>query len=972
MIRILKIAALLTTIIASAVLGATVGSIRGTVTDAKSGDPLIAVNIILDGTSMGGITDETGYYTIINIPLGVYKIRYSMIGYGEVVVDNVRVIMDQSTNIDVRMNVEAYQGETVTVTAERPMVEKDITGKKVVMESEQIINMPVRDLSEVYTLQSGVIQVKTAELGIPGFEDRGIEQIHVRGGRANETGFMIDGLYIENPIYGGRGVGRHLNQYAVRDVNFQTGFFNAEYGDAMSGMINTITRTGSDRYEGSFRWERSNFGDFSQKQDQLRDYDKMAGGIGGPLFNKRLRWYTSFHNTKQAYSVLKFDDIVYQANDLNNDINRANNVHVLDTVAGWRGFGFNNHHDWFTKAGLELSPKIRLSASYWSVGNEYKVFDPAYLFYDLGKNEVQQSAERYSIEWRHQLGSKTYYTINYADFTQKMTMGVRNYDTDNDGYPDWLEMKQNSNFRDPDDIPAFQNNVYDNNGNLIYVPGDPLTFAVINNDTLWRYGDELTEWLTAEQYPSYGFLPLDEELYNAYLANPDSLYYISYMYEFLYSGADRYFHETYSRSKEARFDITSQFSRHHQIQTGISYREHIIRFNEVQLPWLATPYTENYKRFPKEMSGYLQDKVEYPWMVINAGIRFDASNSNDKMWQDPRKPDSILVDTEWSYLLSPRLGFSHVITDQATFTFGYGIYYQNPTYRNVYLNVDKRDDMDSFFNTPRPLVGNPAVTAQKVVSYEFGFNQQLSRYWVLGLVGWSKDYTNMNSTEEVRVGSVKYTVFVNYDYGSSRGIDLILEKRGGGHYSGMLQYTYSSAKGNRPDPWAGYRATDNPLTMPKKEVLQEFDRTHDMSLTLNYHLKKREGLSLGGFYPLQNTRLSMSYVLLSGAPYTPIMPDNTAGAANSERMPMYYNTNLALRKYIVLPGDIRLTIGSTITNVFNRRNPLYVYPTTGSADDPGRRALDNIRNGYTSSTFYDRPWYYDDYRNIDLFFEIDF
>jgi len=121
------------------------------------------------------------------------------------------------------------------------------------------------------------------------------------------------------------------------------------------------------------------------------------------------------------------------------------------------------------------------------------------------------------------------------------------------------------------------------------------------------------------------------------------------------------------------------------------------------------------------------------------------------------------------------LGFSHVITDKATFTFGYGIYYQNPTYRDIYNNVDERDDLDLFFTSAVPLMGNPNVSAQKVTSYEFGLNTEVAQNYVLGLVGWSKDYSNMNSTEQVRSGSVTYTTFVNYDYGSARGVDMIFE-----------------------------------------------------------------------------------------------------------------------------------------------------------------------------------------------------
>lgn len=793
-----------------------IGTIRGSVTDAATGDALTGVNIMIEGTRTGTFTDNAGYYSIINLPIGEYSVSFTMIGYKKVIQHNVRVMRDQSTIINVFMEVEAVLGEIVEVVAERPSVEKDVIGRKITMEAEQVVNLPVRDMTEIYTLQSGIIEIKTADLGIPGFEERGIEQIHVRGGRANETGFMIDGLYIENPIYGGKGKGTRLNQFAVSQVDFQTGFFNAEYGDAMSGMINTVTRTGPEKLTGVVRLERSNFGVLSSEQDQLRNYSKIAGGFGGPLFTKNIRWWTSFDQSRQAYAVYEFDDLAFDMSDPLSDYNTKNFINPLDTIPGWRSFGFDNTFDIFNKLSFIISPKIRLNLSHWYVTSNYKAFDPAYIFYDLGKNEVEKTSQRYTLEWRHQLNDRTFYTFNYSDFTQEMTMGVRNYDSDGDGYPDWVEQRYFADFYDSTKVPR--------------IDGIPLEYVISGTDTIWKLGDELAEWLTPEQYNQpYTYYPFvfgyrNEDIIVRYQNSPNLLRYYG---EFYYSGADRYHHYTRSRTREYKFDITSQVHRHHQIKTGIDYKTHDITFDEIQLPWLSTPYTEKYDRRPQEFAGYIQDKIEYPWMVINAGLRFDASNSRDSMWADPRVPDTTLHPTTWEFLWSPRLGFSHVITEKSTFTFGYGIYYQNPTYRDVYNNIDKRANMDEFFNTPMPLVGNPSVSAQKVTSYEFGFNTEVMNDYVLGVVGWSKDYSNMNSTEQVRVGSVRYTTFVNYDYGSARGIDLIFEKRRGRFFTGNLQYTYSVAMGNRSDPWAGYRNSEDPLTMPKTEVLQEYDRTQD-------------------------------------------------------------------------------------------------------------------------------------------------
>ncbi len=942
--------------------GDIVGSVRGTVVAAETNEPLMGVNIMVEGTSVGTFTDQTGYYNIINLPIGEYNVTYTMIGFKKIIQKSVKVIRDQSTIINARMQVEAVQGEVVEVIADRPSVEKDVVGRKVVMETEQVVNLPVRDMTEVYTLQSGIIEIKTADLGIPGFEERGIEQIHVRGGRANETGFMIDGMYIENPLYGGKGKGTRLNQFAVAQVDFQTGFFNAEYGDAMSGMINTVTRTGPSKFSGMLRYERSDFGPISSEQDQLRNFSKIAGGFGGPLITDKIRWWTSFDQTNSAYAVYKFDDLAFDKENPLSDYNVNNHINPLDTIAGWRSFGFDNTFDIFSKLTFLISPKIRMNLSHWYVNSNYKAFDPSYIYYDLGKNEVEKISKRYAIEWRHQLNDKTYYTVNYSDFTQEMTMGVRNYDSDGDGYPDWVEQRNLADFYDSTKVPYMD----DGNGSNI-----PLEYVLDGADTLWRLGDEMNEWLTAEQYNQPWVLApfVDEDMIIEYQNSPNLK---AYWAEYYYSGADRYYHYTKARTKELRFDLTSQVSRHSQIKTGIDYKTHQITFDEVQLPWLSTPYTENYYRVPQEFAGYVQDKIEYPWMVINAGLRFDAANANDSMWVDPRDPLSGMEPTKWEFLWSPRLGFSHVITDKSTFTFGYGIYYQNPTYRDIYNNIDERENLDQFFTSPSPLMGNPNVSAQKVTSYEFGINTEVARDYVLGAVGWSKDYSNMNSTEKVRSGSVSYTTFVNYDYGSARGVDIIFERRRGRFLTGNIQYTYSRAMGNRSDPWEGYRNGEDPITMPKREVLQDYDRTHDFSAQLTFRLPEGYGIPVGRYHLFQNTMTNLTFVAISGAPYTPILSNDKAGPTNSERMPTYFTTNLAFRKYIKMFGSTRLVLGLVCTNLFNRMNELYVYPRTGTADNPGGIDEGYILDGIVSSSYYDRPWYYDDQRSLDFFLEVEF
>ncbi|MDZ7820649.1 MAG: hypothetical protein U5N26_01870 [Candidatus Marinimicrobia bacterium] len=344
---------------------------------------------------------------------------------------------------------------------------------------------------------------------------------------------------------------------------------------------------------------------------------------------------------------------------------------------------------------------------------------------------MEKVSRRYTLEWRHQLSDKTYYTANYSDFTQEMTMRVRNRDTDGDGYPDWVEQRYWADFYDSTQVPYMED---ESGGNV------PREYVVSGTDTIWHYGDtpqdrsgegikipwwmndilgrETADWLTPEQYnqPCIMYPFIDEDMIVKYQNSPNLW---NYYGEFYYSGADRYYHYTRSRTKELRIDLTSQVGRHNQIKTGLDYKTHDIVFDEMQLPGLRRRIRRTTTVFRTNSPAIFRTR----WNILDGHQRRPAFRRlipTISCRADPRMPDSTLHPVGWEFLWSPRLGFSHVITEKSTFTFGYGIYYQNPTYRDIYNNIDKRDELDEFFNTPMPLVGNPSVSAQKVTSYEFG------------------------------------------------------------------------------------------------------------------------------------------------------------------------------------------------------------------------------------------------------------
>ena len=134
--------------------------------------------------------------------------------------------------------------------------------------------------------------------------------MHVRGGRSGEIAYMIDGMYIRNPIFGGIGSGTRLNLFAINEFDWQPGGFNAEYGDAMSAVSNWHTASGGEKIEYHFEYETSFVGalinNLRGKTKDTENFDKLRGlndynfGIGGPVLGiPKLRFWFSGQYTSE-------------------------------------------------------------------------------------------------------------------------------------------------------------------------------------------------------------------------------------------------------------------------------------------------------------------------------------------------------------------------------------------------------------------------------------------------------------------------------------------------------------------------------------------------------------------------------------------------------------------------------------------------------------------------------------------------
>jgi hypothetical protein len=194
-------------------LGGTTGKIVGTVKDTQTGEQLVGVNVVLQGTTLGAATSIDGSYVILNIPPGKYTLVASAVGYSKKTFEGVSVSIDLTTTIDIQLSAEVIDiGKEVVITAERPAVRKDLTSTEARVDASQIKTIPVNEVSEVLTLQAGV----TVDGG---------GGIHIRGGRTNEVAYWVDGISVSDVYDGSQAV--QVDNNSVEELQVISGTFNA-------------------------------------------------------------------------------------------------------------------------------------------------------------------------------------------------------------------------------------------------------------------------------------------------------------------------------------------------------------------------------------------------------------------------------------------------------------------------------------------------------------------------------------------------------------------------------------------------------------------------------------------------------------------------------------------------------------------------------------------------------------------------
>ncbi len=264
----------------------TTGKIAGRLIDSQTKEPLIGANVVITGTNYGAATDVDGNFVILNIPPGKYTVKISSIGYKTVIINDLNIIVDRTTSLNYSLEPTTIEVGEIIVSSQTPMIQKDITSSVSVMTRDEIEALPVASFTDLLSMQAGVVGSGS--------------NLHIRGGRSNEVAYMVDGMYVQDPLLGG--LATQINNDAIQEMSLLSGTFNAEYGNALSGVVNIVTRDGADKLSGKLEMRTSEFG--IERYSNLRE-TRFNGNLGGPLFTEKLKFFLSAEQDKKG-SYLPF------------------------------------------------------------------------------------------------------------------------------------------------------------------------------------------------------------------------------------------------------------------------------------------------------------------------------------------------------------------------------------------------------------------------------------------------------------------------------------------------------------------------------------------------------------------------------------------------------------------------------------------------------------------------------------------
>ncbi|RMD93965.1 MAG: TonB-dependent receptor [Calditrichaeota bacterium] len=894
------------------------GKIVGTVIDAETGEPLPGANIIIEGTTLGAASDPEGRYLILRVPPGNYNLRAQFIGYQTMVVQNVQVLTDLTTTVNFKLKPQAVEvGEEVVVVAERPIVRRDLTSSEARVQAEEIDRLAVQELGDILNLQAGI----TRDAG---------GGIHIRGGRSTEIAYMVNGIRITDDFTRTQAI--QIENESIQELQVISGTFNAEYGEAMSGIINIVTKTGSNEFHGSFE---AYTGDYVSAHDEIfwniDDIDPAAnynfqGTFSGPIVKNHLTFFVTgrrWHNGGWLYGPLAY---------LPQGRARIVDGDTIAVRGDSSAVSMNFRKRWSGQASLEwrISGPLKVKFDFLGSAEDRGNYKHAFKLNPKGARGDEENGYTVMGNITHALGAKTFYELTGAYKFNELTSVL--FDDPLDPryvHPDSLNTAANQFIRAGTELDRF------NRSTKSFIGKFDLTSQVtrrhqIKTGVEFKVDEVFLEDITivpAEDESGQQIQPFKPEIkpptdLTHDRINRRPLTFAAYI-------QDKIEYESLVINVGLRFDL---FNPKGKVPVDLTD------------PNIYNPIKE--RNIYRDTNGdgviSLDEKTEDNKLTVEDRMAYWYRNAS--------------IKTQ----LSPRLGIAYPITDRGVIHFSFGIFRQIPDYEQLYRGDELKINKVSSFQGGKAGggFGNPDLKPQRTTMYEIGLKQQLGENIGADVTLFYRDIRDWISTSapiQTALAGVTYVRKINRDFANVRGITISLDRRFANHFSFNLDYTFQIAEGTNSTPEEEFFAQRGGAEPTKQLTPLDWDQTHTVNASQ----------FVGG----RTWGVSLIERFNSGQPYTPqLVTFGRTGRTiiaglekNSRRRPNRFTVDLRMFKDFEL-NPFKVKVFLRVFNLFDAKNPVIVYGDSGKADF----TLNELQAISADPTWFLRPDFYSEPRRIQL------
>jgi outer membrane receptor protein involved in Fe transport len=566
----------------------------------------------------------------------------------------------------------------------------------------------------------------------------------------------------------------NINKQAVEEVAIATGGFDAEYGEALSGVVNVVTREGGEKFGGSFRYSTDEI--FSGKKLNY-GYNLYELSLGGSLLQKtRFRYFLS----GEAMLTDAYEPAYYHVPSERFD-------YKLDGKLSYR----------LPKAKGKVIMSAFMSreqymnyADIW--GNLGFIHNLENNFGIKRKNKLATLTANYMLNEHSIIESK----FGYTEYSR--LQAVRDMEQEEEENRQWYE-----------DYIFKAEHIIDD----LKIVGDDTIKKQYLIDTLMNYYVEMSR-------------SSSESLRN----NPYGATGIFYTY-----GDQRLWRYEYNHDYQAILSMTNSIGQTHEVKTGLTVIQSKILWYDNNLPFYTNPFWDLYEKEPLRIAGYVQDRMDFEGIIARIGLRLDYFDSKAAGLANPSdRADSTEIEASPKYRVSPRIGFSMPITDRSKFRFNYGHFFQTPRANDLYRATEP---MVIWAQRQNNVLGNPDLTVEKTVAYEIGYENQFTDVFAFGFIAYYKDIYDLVQTRRVVSLPYPYYQVTNVDYGNVKGIEITLKKRMHQYWSMDFSYTLQFAKGTASDAWQHYYDVymDEDYDLPRIDYWLDFDERHIVNASIGMH-----------------------------------------------------------------------------------------------------------------------------------------